>query len=197
MEDKLKKLKEEVSKLASNPNFVHHKWFVKWHLEIVDKIAMELCDIYPNANRDLVTTLVWLHDYAKIIDFKNEHNPDTMALTGDFLISLGFDKTFADEFVKNLNIYESYMTNDLSHESIEIRIASSSDGASHTVGPFYFIYWYEHPEKTIEDLMASNLAKLEKEWSRKITLPEVKKAFEERYRQIKEINGLVPDKLLS
>lgn len=197
MEDKLKKLKEEVSKLASNPNFIHHKWFVKWHLKIVDKIAMELCDKYPNANRDLVTTLVWLHDYAKIIDFKNEHNPDTMAMTGDFLISLGFDKTFAEEFVKNLNIYESYMTNDLIKESIEIQIASSSDGASHTVGPFYFIYWYEHPEMTIEDLMKSNLAKLEKEWSRKITLPEVKIAFENRYKQIKEINGFVPDKLLS
>lgn len=197
MKDKLLKLKEEVTKLASNPSFIHHKWFVKWHLEIVDKIAMELCDIYPNANRDLVTTLVWLHDYAKIIDFKNEHNPDTMALTGDFLISLGFDKTFADEFVKNLVLFESKMTIDLSNSPIEIQIVSSADGASHMVGPFYMIYFYEHPEMTIEELMKSNLAKLEKDWSRKITLTEVKKAFEGRYIQIKEENGLISEKLLS
>lgn len=197
MEDKLKKLKEEVSKLASNPNFVHHKWFVKWHLEIVDKIAMELCDKYPNANRDLVTTLVWLHDYAKIIDFKNEHNPDTMAFTAEFLISLGFDKTFADEFVKNLLVFESKMTIDLKDSPIEVQIVSSADGASHMVGPFYQIYFYEHPEMNIEDLMKSNLVKLEKDWSRKITLPEVKKAFEGRYEKIKEENGIISDKLLS
>ena len=44
--DKLLKLKEAVTAKASNPGFIHHQWYVKWHLQIVERLVNELCNIY-------------------------------------------------------------------------------------------------------------------------------------------------------
>lgn len=191
----IKELKIKVSKASLNPNFIHHKWFVKYHLNIVEQISLELCDIYSEADRDLVKTLVWIHDYGKIVGIKD--NMDMISKeTEELMVRIGFDQEFVSKSIEYLRIFESKMEFDLNEAPIEVKIVSSADAASHLVGPFYSLWWLENPNKQFEELMEDNKRKALKDWNRKIVLPEVKKAFEQRHNFIMENSGVFPNKFL-
>ncbi len=187
---------KHVKQLSSNEEFVHHKWFVIYHLEIVDKIAMELCDKYPEADRDFVRVLVWIHDYGKMIDFDNQYEL-TLTKGKEKLTEIGFEHEFVDRIVKAMQIIDKKDIAELESSTIEIKIVSSADGASHHVGPFYFLILYENPDKPMNELLKGNLNKTNKDWDRKIVLPEVKEAFEQRHNFVLEQNGELPDKYLT
>jgi uncharacterized protein YcfL len=187
-------LKQAVSTQSANTNFVHHKWFVKYHLEIVEKIASELCEKYAEADRFKVMVLAWLHDYEKIIDFDNQYNTELEA-TKQLMLQLGFENEFIVQMANDLNVYNA--KENLSAASIEIQIVSSSDAASHAVGPFMCLYWYENPGMTVEELMAANIRKISVDWEKKITLPEVKEAFS-GYRDFNlQVAGQLPENYLN
>lgn len=189
----LDKLRSAVKARSNDKSFVHHKWFVKYHLEIVESIAIELCEKRQQANKFKVLTLAWLHDYEKIIDFDNQYNTELKATRG-FMHQLGFKQDFIDEVSRDLNIYNA--KDNLQAASIEIQIVSSSDAASHFVGPFMSLYWYENPDMSVEELMDANIHKISVDWEKKITLPEVKDAFK-KYRNFNlQAAGELPNKYL-
>lgn len=194
MKEKLKKLKETVIEKSKNPIFLHHEWFVDYHLSLVEKIAFELCDIYNDADKEVVCALVWVHDYGKILDMKNQHNLNHK--TKELLIEFGFDDVFTKKVIGFLDLMEKKMELDLHEAPIEVQIVSSADGASHMVGPFMSIFWKEYSEKSLHELIDANIKKLKKDWERKIVLPEVKKAFQDRYSFFKELTGEFPEKFL-
>lgn len=180
---------------ATLPTFVHQDWYVPFHLEIVETIALELCDVYSEANRQKVHELVWLHDVEKIADVRKK---DDTALTATraLMTELGYPADYIDELSADINTINA--KHDIASESIEVQIISSADGAAHLVGPFYGIYWHENQSMSIQDILCSNKVKLAKDWSKKITLPEVRKAFERRYALQVEFNtGKIPKSFLS
>lgn len=201
MQEKIEAFKQHVKEASANPGFVHHKWFVKWHLEVVERIARELCDHYPEADRDMVEVMVWLHDYGKILDFDHEYEA-TQTEGPKILAQLGFPAEFAQKAVKNIDTLDKKLQVDLHEAPIEVKIVSSADGCSHMAGPFLRIFWHEGTDKTFtgktfEWLMAANLEKLKKDWDRKIVLPEARAAFEARYRFMREECGEFPEKFLT
>jgi len=178
-----------IERSSANRNFRHHEWFVEYHLEVVEKIAHELCGIYERADPAKANIMVWLHDYEKIVDFDNQYNTE-LAATKALMQEVGFEPGYIEEIAEQLNYYNA--KDNLQAAPIETQIVSSADAASHLTGPFITLYWYENPDKTIPELQAENLRKLTVDWEKKITLPEVKKAFEFRYQAALEIAGKLP-----
>jgi len=189
----LEELKEGVTKRSANKNFIHYYWFIEYHVEIVEKIASELCDIYEHADRFKVLVLAWIHDYEKIIDFDNQYNTELIA-TRELMEQVGFNKDFISGLLSDLNILNA--KKNLQETSIEIQIVSSADGASHFVGPFGSLYWYENPSIPMADIQTERFRKIGVDWEQKITLPEVKKAFKGRYLYGKEATGELPQSYL-
>jgi hypothetical protein len=200
MQEKIAQFKEHVREISANPNFVHHKWFVQWHLEIVERIANELMERYPEANKDMVEVMVWLHDYGKILNFDDQY-AETLTTGKRKLTELGFAEDFVNITIRNIETLDKKLELDMRQAPIEVQIVSSADGCAHMVGPFMHVFWHEASDqtftgKTLEGLMELNLQKARKDWNYKIVLPEARKAFEHRYQVLCEQSGELPEKFL-
>jgi hypothetical protein len=201
MQDKISTFKQHVREISAKPEFVHHKWFATWHLEIVEKIANGLCNLHPEADRDLVEVMAWLHDYGKILSWDRQYDRDLLNVGRDKLIELGFSKDFAYKAADYIEMHDKAQEMDLREAPIEVQISSSADGCSHLVGPFLPIFWHEATDKTfvnktLEELMELNRKKIEKDWNYKIVLPEARTAFEARHEFHLEQAGQLPTKFL-
>lgn len=199
MQEKIEQFKAHVTEAAGNPQFLHHKWFVPWHLEIVERLALELAAKHPEADRDLVQVMAWLHDYGKILDFDNQYTTTPSAGRAK-LTELGFAPEFVKRAVHAVETMDKKLEIDLRQAPIEVQIVASADGCAHLVGPFMQIFWHEATDKTFagktyQELMQLNLDKARKDWNRKIVLPEARAAFEPRYKFLCEQSGELPRKV--
>ena len=195
MKNGILKFKNIVIENCSRQDFAYRDWMVKFHLEIVEKIAMELCDVYSGADRDLVKALVWFHDFGKPIDEKNER--EITAKEGlKVMLECGYELDFVNKVVEYWNLMEKKNEIDLHTAPIEVQIVSSADGASHFTGVFHASYFRDDPSVPFANIQQELKEKIEKDWNRKIVLPEVKKAFQSRYEKAKELYGDLPDKFL-
>jgi len=193
MNERLVRLREQVVSRSLDPTFLFHDWYVRHHLEVVVGLSHELLRFYPDADADEVEALAWLHDIGKTL-----HPPDTMegtpAEAGRLLRALEFDDAFTGRVEAGLRVLDR--KENLDRAAIEVQIVSSADGCSHLTGPFMMIYWRENPHLSIDELMAENRRKAERAWTLKITLPEARAAFAERYRLMLELVGDPPVRFL-
>ncbi|MDA3839568.1 MAG: hypothetical protein PF572_00625 [Patescibacteria group bacterium] len=196
MENLTLNLKNKIKQLAGNKDFLHHKWFVKYHLEIAEKIALELCDIYKEADIDLVMALVWMHDYGKIINMNDQYQ-ETQLSGEKLLLELNFPEDFSQKVINLIEIIDSKDSDKILAASIEVKIVSSADGASHLLGPFYHLWFYESPKKSIESLLEDASRKIRTDWENKIVLPEVKESFRHYFEVMKSANGILPENFLN
>ncbi len=196
LQPQLAAFKEAVIKNCQSDTFPYREWFVDDHLAIVERIAMELCDKYPEADRDAVFALVWFHDFGKPIDEESEREitrtkgPETMT-------KLGFSTPFIEKVLALWERQEMKETIDISKEPIEVQIISTADGASHFVGKFFSSYFSDEPKESLKATVERLRAKMKKDWERKIVLPEAKAAFKHRYEHALEIVGEYPKKFLN
>ncbi len=185
----IENLKQKIIVATQHPDFRHHKWFVKYHLELVEKISRSLCGKYPEANLNFVLALGWLHDYGKIIGLPGQDEHMITRSSGPvFLTGLGFEESVARDLIEAVKIIDGKNYEELVAARIEIKIVSTADGASHLFGPFYELWFYENPKVEFEMLMAKAREKLQLDWHNKIVLPEVKELLKERFLVILQQN---------
>ena len=196
IEEKIEAFKKIVIKNNhDNPAFKYREWFVGDHLEIVEKIAKELCNLHPEADRDLVMVLAWFHDFGNIIDLDNKYEI-TKTKGTEAMRLVGFEEKFIESVLIAWEKMEKKNEIDISKESIEVQIISSADGASHFVGLFHSNYFRDDLGESLESIRGRLKAKMKKDWERKIVLPEVKKAFRWRYLRALEIVGEYPERFI-
>src|SRR3989338_1896675 len=105
MEELILKFKKHVITEAKKSKFIHNQWYVQYHLEIVEKIALELCDKYKRTDTKLVLLMVWLHDYGKILDFNNRDKV-TVIKGRKKLEELGFSPQFIQKAISYTKIVD-------------------------------------------------------------------------------------------
>jgi len=194
MKQQLTDLENFIRASAQDPGFVHRKWFVQWHLEIVEKLARELLVKHPDADADLVIAMVWLHDYGKLLDFDSQHAREHIDAGRDKLMELGFGPAFAAKAADYIELADT--KENLDQAPIEVQILASADGCSHLVGPFIRLWWWEHPGQPYEEIMKENIRKLTVDWEKKVVLPEARAAFQTRHDIALEQSGTLPGTFL-
>lgn len=202
MEQKVQAFRDHVTQLAADPAFVHRKWFIEWHLKIVERIALELAEHYPEVDHHFISVLAWLHDYGKLLDYDRQYEHAMYGKGCDKLIELGFDEAFATKAADSIELMDKKMDVDLHGAPIEVQIISSADGCSHLAGPFMHLFWHEATDttftgKTFEELMELNRKQAMKDWERKIVLPEARAACEKYYQVTMAQSGALPKKFLT
>ncbi len=187
MENKISKLIKAVTASCAEESFEYHEWFVTYHLKIVEEISLSLTKKYPEANRDLIQVLAWTHDYSKpFAKTKEEEKETLLPMVRELLESLSFEETFIEQVLTYLEEVESKDVKSLEDSPIEVKIVSSADGASHFFGPFFSSYFRDTPSESIEKTMSRVIQKAQRDWDRKIVLPEAKDLVESRYRILLE-----------
>lgn len=195
MDKLLQRFKDITIQNFNRKDFKYHEWFVTDHLIIVERLAGELCDLYPEADRDLVIALVWFHDFGKPLDGSNEREL-TRSEGSTSMNEIGFSQEFIEKTLSYWELMEQKETIDISAQPIEVQIVSSADGGSHFIGKFYSSYFRDDPNEDLKSIVARIKKKIHKDWERKIVLPEMKKAFRSRYLRALEITGEYPDKFI-
>lgn len=177
MNELLENLRTFITEKASNPEFVHHKWFIKWHLELVETLSKDMMKYYPEADETTLIVLSWMHDYGKIIDFANQYYLKYADQCKKVLKNLGFNETFAEMIGESVKLFDK--KDHIENESIEIRIVSSADVCSHLIGPWQSLYWHENPDTPFENIMIENVRKMGGEWHLKVTIPEAVATYQQ------------------
>jgi hypothetical protein len=143
----------------------------------------------------VVSVLVWFHDFGKPLDENNEYET-TKSVGVETLRKIGFSEEFIAKVLNAWIIMEQKNEIDISKQSIEVKIISGADGASHFVGKFYPSYFGDVPKVPLKETLRQLKSKIQKDWERKIVLPELKEAFKDRYDRAMEIIGIYPEKFL-
>lgn len=182
MKQKIQALIQKVIANSSLEEFEYREWFVAYHLKIVEEIALSLVEKYPEADRDLTQVLAWVHDYSKpFAKTKEEEKEMLIPMLSEAMQSLDFEPDFIERTTQSLKEIESKDEKVLENAAIEVRIVSSADGASHFFGPFFSSYFRDDKNEPLSRTMDRVIKKAQRDWNRKIVLPEARELVKDRY----------------
>ncbi len=164
------------------------EWFIELHLKPMKKFALKLAETL-DADKEIVEISVWLHDITHTEKgAPHDHPKVNSEFAEKFLAEKGFDR-------KTIQSISQCILNHGCHEgrtpkTTEEKIISSADAMAHIANfeALLFVAFYMKnysPDKTYTWLKD----KIERDWNKKILLPQAKEMVKERYEQIRILLG--------
>jgi|GEM_PF-420541 len=222
MQPQIDQLKNHVKGMASQAGFVHHEWFVRWHLELVERLAKELLANHANANSEVVEVMAWMHDYGLMID-ASDAAAMTQAAGRERMVEFDFPSEFIAKVIENLDTLDSAVGLESAQTPIEVQIVATADGCAHLVGPYLKLQWLQSQpnitevtatstekadgsmpgvtkasaDNTEDNRLAQDVQRIEHDWQRKIVLPEAKLAFQKYYDVSLAQAGKLPERFFN
>lgn len=186
----VEEVKQKILKLAKENNL---QWFYNLHQIEVVKSAEELLKYYPQADKEVVMLACWLHDIVHytaktaedIKKVKPNHHVEGGLMAKKILTEFGLDEIKIEKVKKCVERHRN--NSDYPAENIEEKILVAADSYSHLRSIFYFTYFKFHPEDSIDEMVSTDLAKLERDWIDIQIIPEAKKLAENKYLMLKEL----------
>lgn len=164
-------VRDEMMKKAAESQRID-PWFLPGHLLIVEKCASWLCDIFPQADRDVVGLAVWFHDSARLDGIEKDHDTEGATIAQKRLTELSFD-----EAKKNMVIAacRSHSADEIKPEGLEAKILAAADAMSHFIGGLYLRLVAKKTESMGFEAAIKHLGhKLERDFHQKIDFDEAK-----------------------
>ena len=163
-------------------------WFYEDHLLVVERLALELCDLYPKANKDLVTLGVWFHDIGRAHGHDDGHDLYGANYAGETLIKNGFDKNFIDLVVEACRTHSCKENG--KPNSLEGKILATADALSHYHNGFYLRILYSWSKKNKGDyyqLKTKLFKKMERDLNEKIFFDEIRVKIKPMHKAWKKV----------
>lgn len=153
----------------------------KYHILPVVKYAKKLAKIYK-ADEEIIELAALLHDIGRIKFHDEDHHISGAAETEKILK----EYDYSIEVIKEVkHCVESHRgSQDIKQKTISAKIIANADAMAHFDTLPIFFYWRKWM-KSFEEVVKFVDEKIERDWNKKITLPEAKIMMEKKYKAIR------------
>lgn len=187
-EDRLEKVREEVRKLhAQSEDECMRTWFYGNHVAVVAKYAGEVAK-HAKADVEIAVLAALLHDIARTKKIFDEPalTEESFRMAGEILERNGYAH---DEIELVKKAIANHGCHDNLPETEEGRAMATADALAHLMTDFYVVFAFNHHwadlPRDFEGYRNWVLAKIERDFRKKIFYEEYRKLAEKRYQAIK------------
>ncbi len=173
-------------------------WFYKEHLLVVEKLALDLCNLYPAANRDAVILSVWFHDIGRAHGHDKNHDLYGANYAKKVLTENNFDKNLIDLVTNSCKTHSCDKNG--KPKSLEGKILATADALSHYHNGFYLRILHSWSKKintahypklankpSYQKLKTKLFQKINRDFNEKIFFEEAKQAIYPMYQAWQKI----------
>jgi len=141
------------------------------HVDVVVRWTERLCELYPQADKDVAVIAAWFHDLGHFIGSEKDHAVNSEKEARNFLEKEGLSE---EKIVKITHAVRAHRNNDIQPNTIEAKIVCCADSASHLTAEVYLNILSDNTrEKT--------LGKLERDYRDLSDFPLIKKELTPLY----------------
>lgn len=187
-------MSKKIDKIRQLVKREHEESDWKYHILPVVEYARKLAKIY-NVNEEIVELAALLHDIGRAgkRDYEN-HHISGVTEARKILKKSNYPKAVMEEVIHCIESHRG--SKDIEPRTMTARIIANADAMAHfDVLPIFF---YRHdPKKSFEEIVRWIDEKIERDWNKKLTLPEAKKMVEKKYKAIRLILDSLKEKQMS